>query len=209
MGLLGGFTPAQFLKQFGQNIWAELQTVFSTIGSFVSKSVVDISQVLNDLQGIHDDWEELKGNLQTEVEKLKNFEFDVGWKTRVINVPIAINQIRDLIDEIFHQLTDKLDQVMTPLKDLSGQLSELTRKQSPSEEQVTALAKVEVGIGFVQEAIKATREAMDGVKDLSELFLDITNRIETGSDLFLQQGNPRIRIKGTISAREGKINAKR
>jgi len=197
----------QFIKQFGQNLWAEIQTVYSAIASFVTKSVVDVSAVLSDLQGIHDDWEELKANLQLEVDKLKNFQFDVRWKTRVINVPIAIDQIRDLIDEIFHQLIAKVDEVLAPIKDLSGEIQELARKQSTSEEQVTALAKVEGGIGFVQIAIHDTRQAMDSVKDLSELFLDITNRIETGSDLFLQQGNPRVRLKGTISAREGKLHA--
>ena len=196
-----------FIKQFGQNLWAEVQTVYSAIANFVSKSVVDVSGVLSDLQGIHDDWEELRANLQTEVDKLKNFQFDVRWKTRVINVPIAIDQIRNLIDEIFHQLIAKVDEVIAPLKDLSGEIQELARKQSASEDQVTALAKIEGGIGFVQVAIHDTRQAMDSVKDLSELFLDITNRIETGSDLFLQQGNPRVRLKGTITAREGKLHA--
>jgi hypothetical protein len=205
--ILGGLTVGQFIKQFGQNLWAELQTVLSTVGSFAQTAIVDVSGVLSDLQGIHDDWEELKANLQVEVQKLKTFEFDVRWKTRVINVPIAVDQIRNLIDEIFHQLIDKLDEVLAPLKDLAGKIQELTRQQSTSEDQVTALAKVEGGIGFVQIAIRDTRQAMDSVKDLSELFLDITNRIESGSDLFLQQGNPRVRLKGTISAREGKLHA--
>lgn len=196
----------QFLKQFGQNLWAELQTVLSAVGSFFTKSVVDISGVLNDLQAMHDAWQELKANLVEEVEKLKTFKFDVRWKTRVINVPIAIEQIQNLIDEIFKQLIQKLDDVFEPLKDLSGQIQELTRTQTASEDQVTLLAKVQGGIGFVQIAIHNTRESFDAAKDISELFLDITNRIESGSDLFLQQGNPRIRLKGTISAREGKLH---
>jgi len=197
----------QFIKQFGQNLWAELQTVLNAVGSFFSKSVVDITGVLNDLQAMHDDWQELKANLQEEVEKLKTFKFDVRWKTRVINVPIAIEQIQNLIDEIFKQLVQKLDDVFEPLKDLAGQVQELTRTQSASEDQVTMLAKVQGGIGFVQIAIHNTRESFDAAKDISELFLDITNRIETGSDLFLQQGNPRVRLKKTISARSGKLHA--
>lgn len=204
---VGGFTVGQFVKQFGQNLWAELQTVLSTVVNFASTSVADVSGVLSDLQGIADDWNELKLNLQVEVEKLKTFQFDVRWKTRVINVPIAIDQIRDLIDEIFHQLIDKVDSVLGPLKDLSAEIQELARQQTQSEDQVTALAKVQGAIGFVQTAVRNTRGAMDAVKDLSELFLDITNRIETGSDLFLQQGNPRIRLKKTISARDGKLRA--
>jgi hypothetical protein len=197
----------RFIKQFGQNLWAELQTVLNAVGSFFSKSVVDITGVLNDLQAMHDDWQELKANLQEEVEKLKTFKFDVRWKTRVINVPIAIEQIQNLIDEIFKQLIQKLDDVFEPLKDLAGQVQELTRTQSASEDQVTMLAKVQGGIGFVQIAIHNTRESFDAAKDLSELFLDITNRIESGSDLFLQQGNPRVRLKKTISARTGKLHA--
>jgi hypothetical protein len=202
-----GVSVGQFIKQFGQNLWAELQTVYSAVANFATKSVVDVSGVLSDLQGIHDDWIEMKANLQVEIEKLKNFQFDVRWRTRVINVPIAIDQVRNLIDEIFHGLIDKLDQVVAPLQDLSGKIQELTRKQSATEDQVTALAKIEGGIAFVQTAIHDTRQAMDSVKDLSELFLDITNRIESGSDLFLQQGNPRVRLKGTISARVGKLHA--
>jgi len=196
----------QFLKGVGSSVWNELRSIFSAIGSFVSKSVVDVSGILADLQRIHDDWIELRANLQLEVQKLKSFQFDVKFKSRVIHVPTAIDQIRDLIDEIFHQLIDKVDEVLDPLKDLKGEIQELTRKQTASEEQVTALAKVEGGIGFVQIAIRDTAAAMDSVKDLSELFLDITNRIETGSDLFLQQGNPRIRLKKTISARDGKLH---
>jgi hypothetical protein len=204
---LGGFTVGQFIKQFGQNLWAEVQTVYNAIANFATRSVVDVSGVLSDLQGIHDDWQELKLNLQTEVDKLKSFQFDVRWKTRVIHVPTAVDQIKNLVDEIFHQLIDKLDEVLAPLKDLTGQIEELTRKQSTTEDQVTTLAKIEGGIAFVQAAVHNTRQAMDSVKDLSELFLDITNRIETGSDLFLQQGNPRVRLKGKISAREGKLHA--
>lgn len=196
----------QFIKQFGQNLWAELQTVYRAIANFATKSVVDVSGVLSDLQGIHDDWQELKANLQLEIEKLKTFQFDVRWKTRVINVPIAVDQIRNLIDEIFHDLIDKLDEVLAPLKDLAGEIQELTRKQSATEDQVTTLSKIEGGIAFVQIAVHNTRQAMDSVKDLSELFLDITHRIESGSDLFLQQGNPRVRLKGKISARVGKLH---
>jgi len=200
------FKLGQFIKDFGSALWDEVKAVYSAIASFVSKSVVDIGGILADLQAIHDDWEELKLNLQREIDQLKSFKFDVKWKTRVISVPAAIDQVRDLIDEIFHQLRDKVDEVMAPLKDLSAEISELARKQSASEEQVTALAKVQGGIGFVQHAIKETRTSMDAAKEISELFLDITNRIESGSDLFLQQGNPRRRLKKTISAREGKLH---
>jgi len=197
----------QLIKDFGKNLWAELQAVFSAIGNFFSRAVVDVSGVLSDLQAMHDDWQELKANLQTEVEKLKTFEFDVRWKSRVINVPIAIDQIRDLIDEIFHQLIDKLDSIFEPLKDLAGEIQELGRQQTQTEDQVTLLAKIQGGIGFVQIAIHNVREAFDAAKDVTELFLDITNRIEHGSDLFLQQGNPRVRLKKTISARSGKLHA--
>jgi hypothetical protein len=48
---------------------------------------------------------------------------------------------------------------------------------------------------------------MDAAKDLTELANTITDQLNGLDVLFLQQGNPRARIKGTITARIGKLHA--
>jgi hypothetical protein len=166
-----------------------------------------------DLEAIIADWTEMKENITEEIQKLKDFEFDVRWKTRVINVPIAIEQIKDLIDEIFHQLRDRIQTTVQSFEDVVESIK-ILRKQPPvvGAGEPTGFArtinKAETAAGYIRFGFQETRAAFDAAKDVTELFVDITERVRTAEDVFLSQKNKRQRVKAEATRRVGKLHSR-
>ena len=177
-----------------------------------ANAATGIDDDLADLRAIIDDWIEIQKNFKTEVQKLKDFKFNPHWKTRVINVPIAIEQVKDLIDEIFHQVIDRVKDIIQPIEDSvnAAQIVQSTRPVAGVGEPTgfaRTLNKAETLAGYIRFGFQESRKAFDAAKELTELFLDITHRIEKLEDVFLQQGNPRKRVTGTSSERVGKLHS--
>jgi len=195
------------LKDFGKNLLAELKTVFSVIATFVSSFFTTFDNIEGDILGIRDDFVTIKSNIELEISKLKNFQFDVKWKTRVINVPIAIEQIKDLIDEIFHQVIDKLKAIEAPVETMIISLRTIKTSTGPAPgEQPSALTKVAASVSAIENGISHVRTALDAARDVTALFIDITQRIQGLDDFFLQQGNTRKRVTEKASVRIGKLH---
>ncbi len=198
----------QLIKDFGKNLLAELQTVFRVIASFVSTFFTTFDDIEGDILAIRDDVVTIQANIQLEISKLRNFKFDVRWKTRVINVPIAIAQIQDLIDEIFHQVIDRLKAIEVPIGTMLQTLKTVRTATGPAPgEQPSALTKVAASVAAIENGISHVRTALDAARDVSALFIDITERIQGLDDFFLQQGNSRIRLTEKASVRVGKLHA--
>lgn len=196
----------QSIKSFGSNLIDTIRTILSAIGSFIS-SFFDVWNVsIDDVQGIIDDVKAIKSNVELEISKLKSFQFDAKFKTRVITVPVAIDQLRDLTELIVHDTTDKLSSVVDPLRELV-----LVWKQSSGDvgdpNNPNGLAKAATFLREVETTLKLVRQALDSVKDVSALFVTITDRIKNFDDLFLQQGNSRMRLTEKSTIRLGALHA--
>lgn len=204
---LGGFSVGQFIKQFGQNLWAELQTVLSAVGTWAAHFFDFWSETTDDVQSIVDDVHTLEENFKVEVQKLKDFEFDPKWKTRVINVPIAKEQIVEFVQEITTDLFDKVKEVIQPLTDTVHQWQADKITLQNQIDKPTALAVGSVKLKDIQVTIHLVAQAMHAAVELEQMFIDITDKIKGLDSVFLQQGNTRVRLKKTISARRGKLHA--
>jgi hypothetical protein len=196
----------QFIKDFGSALWDELKTVLSAIGSFLS-SFFDVWSVsTDDLSQIHTDFTELEQNVQAEITKIKNFSFEPKWKTRVINVPKAIEAVHDIVELIRDDLFTSLKDVVDPIHELVLIYQTEKAELQSSMDKPNGLARAASFLHAVETAIHQVRTAMDAAKDVTELGLQITDKLNGLDLLFLQQGNPRVRLKGTISARAGKLH---
>lgn len=205
--VLGGFTVGDFIKQFGQNLWAELKTVLSAIGSFLS-SFFDVWSVsIDDFDAIVADYNLIKMNMQAEIEKIQNFKLEPHLNTRVIHVPRAIEGIHDMVNEVKDALTDITDEIIAPIHDLILVWKTESAVLSQSLDKPSGMARASSFLHSVETSIHQIRVAMDGAKDLTDLATTITDQLNGLNVLFLPQGNPRIRLKKTISARDGKLHA--
>jgi hypothetical protein len=196
----------QFIKDFGSALWDELKSVLSAIGSFLQSffSVWDVS--IEDVDVIRSDFEIIKGNVQAEIAKLQNLH-DPAWKNRVIHVPRAIEAAHDLVELVRDHLFTRAHDVLEPLHELVllYQSEKATLQQTM--DKPNGLVRASSFLHSVETALHQVRIAMDAAKDVSELANDITDKLNGLELLFLPQGNPRIRLKGTISARDGKLHA--
>ena len=200
----------------GQRLSSSFGQFFSKIGGIVTvaaNAATGADELIAKIQAIVQDWEDMKQNLKDEVEKLKNFEFDPKWKTRVINVPIAIDQIRELLDEVFNQTRDKIEDIIQPLKavhDFELLKESATATAGAQGDQPSKLAKALETAGeivsFVQKALSDVQSSFDSAKDLTALFEDITDKIKNAESLFLQQGNSRQRKSEKAFVRVGKLH---
>jgi len=197
----------QILKDFGKNLWDELKSVLSAIGSFLS-SFFDVWTVsTDDLSQIHTDFTELQKNVQAEVAKIKTFSLQPKFKTRVINVPKAVEAVHDIVELIRDNLFGALKDVVDPIHELVLIYQTEKAELEGSVDKPNGLARATSFLHSVETAIHQVRVAMDAAKDVTELANDITDKLNGLDLIFLQQGNPRVRIKGTISARQGKLHA--
>jgi hypothetical protein len=195
----------QLIKDFGKNLWQELKDVLSAIGSFLSSFFDTWSVSIDDFDAIVQDYSEIKANLQAEIDKIQNFKLEPHLKTRVINVPRAIDAIHDLVKEVKDALTDVTDEIIAPIHDLILVWKTESAQLSQSMDKPSGMARAASFLHSVETSIHQIRTAMDGAKDLTELATTITDQLNGLELLFLPQGNPRIRLKKTISARDGAL----
>src|SRR5258708_4190346 len=59
----------------------------------------------------------LAQNLDTEITRVRDFKIDIHWKSRVINVPKAIDNFKDLIHQLTSGLRDKVIEIGRPFVD--------------------------------------------------------------------------------------------
>ena len=206
---LGGFTVGQFIKQFGQNLWGELQTVLGAIGSFFTNFFSAAERIGNSIDALCTKVDALVLNTEKAVQEVKDFKFDPKWKQRVINVPIAIDQVRNFITQVPKDLTDKFKALVVDLRGLKDGLHDVAGQVSGEGGGGAGLVKVISWMSLLDQSFQRLDTFVDDLSVIVQDIRDITHEIEKLDTLFLQQGNPRIRVKGTISARDGKIQARR
>jgi len=200
----------QFIKQFGQNLWAELQTVFSAIGHFFTSYFSAAERIASSIDSICSKVEALVKNVETEVQAVKDFKFDPKWKSRVINVPTAIDKTREFfldtpaeLKDLFKSLAEDLRNLVAGLKDRAGEIGGVDVQGTSG----SGLIKVVVWLEVLQEIFDRIEAFIDSLQVIVDDIKKIIHFFETLDTIFLQQGNPRVRLKKTISARQGKLHA--
>src|SRR6478736_47735 len=127
-------------------------------------------------------------NLRDALRDLQRFQFDPMWKTRVTNVPRAIDGMNDLLFIVLHGFRDKF----TLIHNAFAELVAAMEGKGPGQhfpDPGNAMGKVVAYVGDLDVAWKAFGRAYHQVTDLVTMLDDVKHRIETLDDLFLPQGS--------------------
>jgi len=165
------------------NLLSEIQTFFTNFFSAADRVEARVKTLTDNIDA-------LIKNTETEIQNFKDFKFDPKWKTRVINVPIAIEQIKEFIVNVPEDLIDTLKKASGDLRALFNLFEHGPPGTSPAE-TAGALSHV---VGFAS-AIDQAFEVLEGmVDDLTSIVDDIKQlreQVEGLDAFFLSQGRPR------------------
>jgi hypothetical protein len=192
-------------KGFFNDFWDALAGELKTVGGVLAEFFGSVSVTVDDVEAIIADWQSIKANFEKEVNKIKNFSVQPHLKSRVINVPIAIDQIHLFVDDLRSFFTDKLDSIVEPMKELVEEIKADRLASQSTIDKPSAFAVAATISRGVSTSIHKIRNELDAIKDLLELANKLTDAIEKLEPLFLQQKNPRKVVDG-FRLRVGKLH---
>jgi hypothetical protein len=163
---------------------------FRSLGSSIASLFVSTEEkfvgVIDVFFKVEDD---LKAAVQT-FKDLEKFDFDPKWRTRVINVPRAIEAIQQTFDIIRFGLRDKFDELRSTVETLINTLKG-DQGRSVSDEGPSAVANVASKVASISIALTQFQEAFHTAVQFEQMIDDIKQKIESLDDLFLPQDKPR------------------
>jgi hypothetical protein len=162
-------------KNFFNGIWAAIKSLFSA----ADNTFVGVFRFIDRVEAAVDRSKQL-------LIDLKKFDFDPKLKSRVINVPRAIEGFQDLWDEITIDLREKLEQLSNEFKYWRSKFESRT----PSE-GLEAAAPVSARLQDISTMLDQIATSLETILDIAEIIDDVKHRIETLDDLFLPQSRPR------------------
>lgn len=133
-------------------------------------------------------------NCISEFEKIKNFEFDPKWNSRVISVPRA----KENLDELIQIPSDILATCKEIMNILKQKLEPETFEFDPEdlkfvpEEFARFLTKVLGWVALVIDCFVSWNQAIIDANHIVDDIRNLRENIENFDSLFLQQGNPKI-----------------
>jgi len=169
----------------------------------------------------------LVNSILAEIAAWRNFKEDIAFRTRVINLPNAI----DKTQEFLAQIRSGWDAIVALWNDLRGKLD--LGGGNPTEEAEQAIKDIENSgfrdffakfpnllkgaekvLGFVVilgDALTSLLDAIDDLQRIVDTVKAIREEVETGSTIFLQNKNPRRTLKladgGSIKIRVGNLHS--
>lgn len=176
-----------------KDMWSSIAGVLGAVAHFVFNAFTHYDTIADDVQHIVTTVQAAKLNIEREVLEVKKFKFDPRWKTRVINVPIAAQQILDLKALLLDDFKNRLQTITEPVHELSLILkTEASPNVGDPSGAAGALAKTEVKLGHVVTMIHQVRQSLDEITNFIDIFRTLRENFEGLDALFLQQGNPKI-----------------
>ena len=148
---------------------------------------------LDRIESIAKDVKRLGASLQTEAKRVQNFKIDVHWKSRVINVPIAVNNFKNLINDLSIGLKNKVQVIEQPFIDFVHDAKLLA--ETPIDPQVSRIAvglsEVEHFVASLNKLVGEVAAALQSSLSLTALFDRVIQDIQHLDDLFLSQKSKR------------------
>ena len=147
--------------------------------------------------------EKFAANLQTEVDRVRQFKIDIHWKSRVINVPKAVENFKEILHELTVGLKAKLFDIAAPFKDFKEGIHLLSNLPAdPGVARIsTAFNEVENFIAAVNTLVGDLSTAIQSASDITALFDRVLQDIEHLDDLFLSQKSARTKTTLTYFKR--------
>jgi len=174
-------------KNFFKGIGDLFKKLFGAVNDLIDSTAVSIT-------GIEDSFNEMKDDLQSAIDAVKDFEhfdFDPKWKTRVISLPSAWEGIQDLLDIILHGLSDKFAQLRQSCETLVSTIKMDIAPARTGDEGPSKLGDIGSKLASFAIAVEQFRNAFKEAVDLVQMLDDIKKRMETLDDVFLPQAKKR------------------
>lgn len=161
---------------------AALQLIFNADNLTAEK----ISSIAKDIK-------RLGASLEVEANRVKNFKVNVHWKSRVINVPIAVQNIKDLIHDLSVGLKQKVQSIEQPFITFAHDLKLIGEEvPDPNITRFThALDQVQTFVTQLNILVGEVANALQSSLSLTALFDRVINDLEHLEDLFLKQSSKR------------------
>lgn len=163
----------------------------------------------------------LVSDVKTEYDQIKNFELRPAWKNRIISVPVAIQNIKDLAQvpsicaDAFRDLVNQLRTKLQPasfelddlegIEDLRGILGKLGGRLAAGFEKLLG------AVALIIDALVTIRATITDLQTIVDQIRTVREDLENLDGVFLQQKNPR-RIEhlsdgGSIKIRVGNLHS--
>ncbi len=165
--------------------------LFSTASNFV-EAETGVYEVFASMEA---DVLNAKAAIQSEIEFWRNIRRDgppnSHWKTKVISVPRAIDQIKELVDELLHGIHDRVESIHGSLSELANVVHPPGRphEQEGAEAQAGALANMQAWLTTVKLSMVRLQDTVHQASDLIQFLHDLRARITGLDDIFLPQGS--------------------
>lgn len=163
-------------------------------------------EISDNIGRISDNLRALKANTEHEIGELRKFKFDPKWKTRVVNVPKAIEQIKKIMADFTDGWKKRFEKIEAPIHDFKLLFTAEKLQAGDPNEQAAGLSKAAVKIDEIATLIKQLAIATDAIKEVVDLFTEARHQIETLDAIFLQQGNSRQAVRRQSRIRLGKLH---
>lgn len=167
--------------------------------------ILNVGRIFEAVEQTVTDGTQLVENIRLEARHLKEIKFDPKWKTRVINVPIAVSTTHDMVTELVGQVEDAFHSLVANLRAIKNQWDPTIpgEKGHGVIKILDDLGKTRAFILELDNAFKSLSTFVDSLRRVREEF-------ETLDSLFLPQGNSRRSEKlvagGSIRVRIGALH---
>jgi len=165
-------------------------------------------EVKQNVTKLHDNFLTLKDNIPKQIKRVEDFKFDPKWKSRVINVPIAIEQVKKLFIEVTKGWHERLDALREPLHEFVLIFKAEQQTAGDPNQAVAGVTKAAVKVDEIATLIAQLAQASDTLIEVDKIFDDIIDFLEKLDQVFLQQKNLRRVVRDkSIRIRLGRLHS--
>lgn len=164
--------------------------ILSAIGGFFSSLFSAEVNVVDHVNQIVRNYQTGRAQIEDGIARLRDFEFDPKWATRVINVPTAIEHVVALYDDLFGDFRERIGLIIEPIHQLSL-IFRAEREQTGLTEVPSGLARTAVKVDEIATMISQIATATDTALSFITAFDNVIINLETLDAIFLGQNNPR------------------
>lgn len=151
----------------------------------ITNFVLGVSGILDQVDNAIIDGEALVENVRAEARKIKDFQLDPKWNTRVINAPAAVTQTHDLVTNLSSQIADAFHAFISNLKGIKrSRLGTSPEGHGGTAHVLAILTTVKNVINEIDQLFKSLNSFVDALRQIQD-------ELQSFDTLFLQQGNLR------------------
>jgi hypothetical protein len=174
-----------------QAIQKLLSSVVGALGRFFDSLFQAEIHIEDNARRIGENFNKLRLNIPVQIQRVKDFKFNPHWNTRVINVPIAIEQMRSLIEEVTQGWKERLETFSEPFHEFILIFKAEAMSAGDPQQQVSGVSKAAVKLDEIATLVAQLATASETLVEIDSMFDDVLKFFQDLDQVFLQQGNPR------------------